>query len=118
MDIIYVPKDIPSEYHYIKYSNYNYFDLFNTDRFSNNSTYDFYRVYYINGSYTYYKDTYNTSNYTNISTHNINISSENYYRPDFCNILMITFIIVFFAIFLFNIITSCIRKGGLFGGLL
>ena len=115
MDTLYTG-DIPQEYHFALFNN-GYIDLYNTSQLTN-GTYDFYRVYTNAGGFYYRQMQTTYSQYNNTIAQNINITNNICYRHDFDKICVITFIICFFAIFLFNIITSSIRKGGLLGGLL
>ena len=114
MDILYTG-DIPSEYHYAIFNN-GYIDLYNTNVLHNN-TYTRYRVYTnVNGFY-YSVDTVNVGNYTTTYTTNIDVSSDIVHRHDFSSIVVVTFIIALFGVWLFNLLTSIIRKGGVLGGL-
>lgn len=108
--------DIPLDYHYAIF-NQNYIDLYNTP-IMHNGTYTYYRLY-INSDYFYYDvfTRYVTNNQTFNAT-SVNVSNDICYRKDFDSIVVVTFIIAFFGVWLFNIITSSIRKGGLLGGLL
>lgn len=114
MDTLYIG-DIPQEYHYALFNN-GYIDLYNTDTL-HNDTYTFYRVYTNAGGFYYrtYQQTYNQYNTT--YAQNINVSNEVVYRRDFPSILFMTICFTLIGIWLFNLITSLIRKGGLLGGL-
>lgn len=115
MDKLYTG-DIPSEYHYAVFGN-NYIDLYNTDVLYNN-TYTYYRLYTNQNGFYY---SVNTTTYNQfITTYATDIETTNdfFYRNDFANIIFVVFAFVLFGIFLFNIMTSIIRKGGLLGGLL
>lgn len=115
MDKLYIG-DIPTQYHFARFGN-GYIDLYNTNVL-HNGTYDFYRVYTNNNGFYY---SFNSANYNAFVTEYANpieVTDNVCYRTDFDSILTITLIISVFAIFLFNIITSLINKGGLLGGLL
>lgn len=115
MDTLYIG-DIPQEFHYAIFNN-GYIDLYNTDVLHNN-TYTRYRVYTnINGFY-YSVDTVNIGSYTTTYATDIKTSKEVAYRQDFCNILFITCVFTIFGVWLLNIMTSIIRKGGVLGGLI
>lgn len=115
MDTLYTG-DIPKEYHFARFGD-GYIDLYNTDTLHNN-TYNYYRIYTnVNGFYYSYHTTSYSSYYTDYTT-NINVTDNIQYRTDFPNIMTMTFIFVLFGVFLFNIVTSFIRKGGVLGGLL
>lgn len=117
MDKLYIG-DIPSDYHFASFGN-NYIDLYNVSTLSPNRTYEYYRVYMYDNYFCYEKKTNSTGSYYNIVTFtSVDVTNNRLYRRDFSNVCIISFVMVFFFVFLFNIITSCIRKGGLLGGLL
>lgn len=115
MDTLYVG-DIPKEYHFALFNN-GYIDLYNTNVLHNN-TYTFYRVYTNCSGFYYrvYEQSY--SQYNTTYTQNINVSDKIVYRQDFDRIVVLVFIFAIFGVWLFNLLTSSIRKGGLLGGLL
>lgn len=115
MDTLYIG-DIPKDYHYALFGN-GYIDLYNTNVLHNN-IYNYYRVYTNAGGFYYELRSTSVGQYTTTYTQNINVSDKNYYRFDFVNTLVMTCIITLFGVWLFNILTSIIRKGGLLGGLL
>lgn len=117
MDTLYIG-DIPSDFHYARFGT-DYIDLYNTDTLLPNQSYDYYRVYLYNNLFMY--ESYNTitSSYYNTQHLNeINVSSNPMYRQDMPNIVIVTFIFALFGVWLFNIISSFINKGGVLGGLL
>lgn len=116
MDTLYIG-DIPSEYHYARFNN-GYVDLYNTSYIPPNSSFNYYRVYMYDNQFAY--DIYSGTTGYNGSTisQNINVSSNPMYRRDMPSILLCVLIFSVFGIWLFNIITSLIRKGGVLGGLL
>lgn len=115
MDTLYIG-DIPQEYHYALFNN-GYIDLYNTDTLHNN-TYTFYRVYTNCGGFYYriYEQSY--SQYNTTYTQDINVTDNKCYRQDFPSILFMTICFTLIGLWLFNLITSLIRKGGLLGGLI
>lgn len=115
MDTLYTG-DIPKEYHYALI-NSGYIDLYNTDTLHNN-TYTFYRVYTNLGGFYYrtYEQHYGDNRIT--YAQNINVSDKIVYRQDFDKIVFLVFVFAVFGVWLFNLLTSSIRKGGLLGGLL
>lgn len=108
--------DIPKNYKYARF-NSDYVDLFDTNVLHNNY-YNFYRIYYTNYGFYYEYLTTSVSQYQTYTLQQLEVTDNVCYRQDFPQICQVTFIIVFFAVFLFNIFTSVIRKGGLLGGLL
>ena len=115
MDILYTG-DIPSQYHYAQFNN-GYIDLYDTD-YMTNGNYTYYRVYTNAGGFFYRVNTRTIGQYTYDTATNITTTDNVCYRFDFVNILTMTLIFTLFGVWLFNIITSIIRKGGLLGGLL
>ena len=114
MDTLYIG-DIHSDYQYARFFN-GYIDLYNTPDLSN-KTVTKYRIFTnVNGFY--YEVSEETFNYYTYTATKINVTDNICYRSDFPDICSVTFIIVVFGVFLFNLISSAIRKGGLLGGLL
>lgn len=108
--------DIPSDYHYVSFSN-DYFEVYNRPS-AYNTTLHYYRFYYkyspgvyVEGDRTF--SSYNTTYFEDYPT-----SSKVWDRPDLPNILTATLIIALFGLFLINLVTSIVKKGGILGGLL
>lgn len=114
MDTLYIG-NIPSEYHYAIFNN-GYIDLYNTNVLHNN-TYTRYRVFTNCDGFYYSVDSVNVGQYTTTYTTDISVSDNAVYRQDFDSIVVVTFIIALFGVWLLNLITSLIRKGGILGGL-
>lgn len=114
MDTLYIG-DIPSEYHYALFNN-GYIDLYNTDTL-NNGSYDFYRLYTNCGGFYYRHLTTTYGQYNNTIAENITTTDNICYRSDYINILSITLIFILIGMWLLNLFTSIIRKGGILGGL-
>lgn len=119
---LYVPDSIPNDYNYmIVNSNGKYYDLYNTKYVPPYSTVKFYRFYtdLDQDIYTNY-DTTNNSNIQRSVGSEIRVElTNNYiYRRDFPQIFTTAFLICFSVVFLFNIITSLIKRGGVLSGLL
>ena len=113
MDTLYIG-DIPLDYKYAQFSG-DYITLYNRPS-ANNITLDYYRIYDKEGFY-YSKGiqtfgSYNTTYFTEIE-----VSDNWLYRQDIDKIFTVCFIIFFMFIFVFNIVTSVFKKGGVFGGL-
>lgn len=113
MDTLYIG-DIPQDYHYARFGT-NYIDLYNTPTLS--GTKDFYRVYMYDNYFAYDTGT-TTYNYQTYYARDINVTDNKWYRRDMPFICLETAILIIFFIFIFNIVTSVFRKGGVFGGLL
>lgn len=114
MDILYTG-DIPKNFHYAIFNN-GYIDLYDTPSFNDRQYYNRYRLFTnCNGFYYNYSSTYMSSSTQAID---IQVTDQFWYRNDFDSIVLITFAFVIFGLFLFNLMTSCIRKGGVLGGLL
>lgn len=116
MDTLYIG-DIPEEYHYAVFSN-DYITLYNTNNFYSNGTYDYYRIYTNLGGFYYVQGQTTVNNYNTITVQDVNVSQNWLYRQDINKIFIVLFIICVLFIFVFNIVTSVFKKGGVFGGLL
>lgn len=115
MDKLYIG-DIPTEYSFARFGN-GYIDLYNTQVLHNN-TYTYYRIYTNDNGFYYSINNTTYNQYITEYAQPIEVTTNVCYRTDFPNIMIMTFLFVLFGIFLFNIITSLIRKGGVLGGLL
>lgn len=115
MNKIYVNSDIPSDYVYIGNFTNTYFDLYNTNN-PQGQTVTYYRVYYSyddNFSLPYVAtfSNYQSYNYPMIErTDSIFQSIGNY------KYFTISFIVIFFMVFICNIVSSIFKRGGLFSG--
>lgn len=114
MDTLYIG-DIPIEYHYALFNN-GYIDLYNTDTLSN-GTFNFYRVYTNCGGFYYRVLQQTYSGFNSTIAQDINVTNNQSYRQDFPSILFMTICFTIIGVWLFNLITSLVRKGGLLGGL-
>lgn len=115
MDTLYIG-EIPQDFQYAIFNN-GYIDLYNTE-ILHNDTYQSYRIFTNNNGFYYEPRTVTIGQYTTTYTRQIDVSNNPVYRQDFPSILFMTLVFSVFGIWLFNIITSVIRKGGLLGGLL
>lgn len=114
MDKIYTG-DIPKDFHYARFGS-NYIDLFNTNNFNYHDTYDYYRIYMYNNGGFYYS--YNTTTIYNEDVQDVVVTDDIMYRSDFSSIIVVTFVFALFGVWLINLLTSLINKGGVLGGLL
>lgn len=114
MDVLYIG-DIPQEYHYAVYGS-NYIDLYNTPNLQGNL--NFYRVYLYENQFAYEQRsaTYNQYNYS--TAKNIDVTDNYMFRRDFPSIMFMSTVYIILLVFLFNIITSVFKRGGLLSGLL
>lgn len=115
MDKLYIG-DIPSEFHYAIFYN-NYIDLYNTPNLTN-GTFEYYRIYKGLDGFYYKQDSARYSEYNTTYATQIDVTSDYHYRDDYANICSTVFLHIILILFVFNIITSIIRKGGSLGGLL
>lgn len=115
-DRVYLPDSIPQDYVYGEITR-DYVDLYNKRSFQN-ETATYYRIYYNYSSGLVQERIRTFSSYNPTTFSELPTSREVFDRPDFCNILSCVFFVCIFGILLFNIITSFIRKGGLFNELL
>lgn len=114
-DKIYIPDSVPDGFVYGTINNY-YVDLFNKPSFQQ-ETATYYRIYYSYSSGLVTTNTRTFTGYNPTTYEQLPVSRSVFDRPDFFNILTITLLLTVCGIWLFNLITSFIRKGGLFGGL-
>lgn len=114
MDILYTG-DIPNEYHYAIFGN-GYIDLYNTNVLHNN-TYTYYRIYTNDNGFFYDVRSTSVGSYTTTYTTDVSTSNEVVYRSDFPSILFMTITFTLIGVWLLNLLTSLIRKGGVLGGL-
>ncbi len=115
MDTLYVG-DIPLEYHYAVFNN-GYITLYNKPSAINENLY-YYRVYTNNNGFYYSTGYQSFSRYDTTYFQDIKVSNDWMYRTDIDKIFIVCFIIFFMFIFVFNIVTSMFKKGGVFGGLI
>lgn len=115
MDTLYIG-DIPSDYHYFTVGT-NYIRLFNKSTFRN-ETATYYQIYTNCDGFFYSTGTQTFGNTSTTTYPSINVSDNWMYRTDIDKIFTVVFIIILMFLFCFNIITSCVKKGGVFGGLL
>ena len=115
MDTLYIG-EIPLEYHYAVFSD-NYITLYNQPS-GYNETLNYYRVYTTNNGFFYSQGDTDFGRYQATIFTDINVSNNWMYRSDIDKIFLVCFIIILMFIFVFNIVTSVFKKGGVFGGLL
>lgn len=115
MDKVYIGENIPADYHYALFGN-NYIDLYNTPNLRA-GTFDYYRIYTnLNGFYYSHNSQYYSLTSDTTATI-VGVTDKVIYRPDFFNIVFLTLAFTFIGVWLLNLITSIIRKGGVLGGL-
>lgn len=115
MDTLYIG-DIPLDYKYAQFSN-GYITLFNKP-YGNNETLDYYRIYTNNNGFYYSHGTQNFGSYNTTYFQEVEVSDNFLYRTDIDGIFTVTFIFIVFGIWLLNLITSFVHKGGVLSGLL
>lgn len=113
-DVLYIG-DIPSNYHFARYGS-NYIDLYDRATLSN-GTFTYYRIYLYDNFFTYDMGTTTVSGYNTQYATNIEVSNDFMYRRDIDSIFVCVLIFAIFFVFLCNIFTSIIKRGGLLGGL-
>ena len=114
MDTLYIG-EIPLDYHYAVFND-NYITLYNQPS-GYNETLNYYRVYTTNNGFYYSTGHTDFGRYQTQYFTNINVSNDWIYRSDIDKIFVCCFIIFLMFIWLFNIVTSVFKKGGVFGGL-
>lgn len=114
MDTIYIG-DIPEQFHYARFGN-NYIDLFDTNQLNNNHTYTYYRIYMYDNLFEYSVGI-TSGSYNSQTLQDVKVSNNKVYRRDFADICIMVALMVGFGVWLLNLMTSIIRKGGVLGGL-
>lgn len=114
MDTIYIG-DIPQEFHFARFST-GYIDLFNTSKLNRDQTYTYYRIYMYDNLFEYDVRTQQGGYYSE-TLQDVSVSQNKVYRRDFGDICIIVALMVGFGIWLLNLMTSIVRKGGVLGGL-
>lgn len=112
---LYVNKDIPSEYHYIRVGS-NYYDLFNKPT-AHNETLSYYRVYYdiSQDFYTQRQETF--GQYYSTTFEDIGVTNNIMARRDIGDLFICVGFTLIGILWTFNLFTSCFKRGGVLGGL-
>lgn len=97
-----------------------YYDLYDTNYLDANRTYTYYRFYDNLDQDIYIELSRTTSNYNYgyLSCTEIQPKHDYIYRRDYKDIVTTSAVIILGLVVLINILTSIIRKGGVFSGLL
>lgn len=115
MDTIYIG-DIPEQFHYARFGN-NYIDLFNTSNLNSNQYYTYYRIYLYDNLFEYDVRSQQGGGYYSETLTDVKVSQNKVYRRDFGDICIMIALFVGFGVWLLNLLTSVVRKGGVLGGL-
>lgn len=113
-DVLYI-SDIDNSYHFVDFSDDCIF-LYNQPNAEKNEVLECYKIYYKISPDTYEK-TYETMQEDTMFT-DYKVSNSFWARKDIGQFSVLLLTVFFIGIFLINIITSCVKKGGIFGGLL
>ena len=113
---IYLSDEIPDGYIYGQVTN-DYIDLFNKSTFQG-ETATFYRIYYHYNGGLVQSGTRTFSSYSPTTFGQLPVSRDIFDYPCFDSCVLIVFIITLALIWLTNLFTSIVRKGGGFSGLL
>lgn len=114
---LYIPESIPYDYKYITNITNTYFDIYKVSNTAGTSG-TFYRVYYGLDEDIFQQNSYNHSNYSGYNTIQIDRTNDILARKDISNICITSFSVIFLILFLFNILSSILRKGGVLGDIL
>lgn len=114
-DKIYIGNEIPDGYIYGNITD-SYIELFNKPTFQN-ETATCYRIYYRYSDNLIVETTKTFGNYNSANYPELPVSRDVFDRPHFVNIVVIVFCISVFGVWLTNLVTSIIKRGGLLGGL-
>lgn len=115
-DKVFLPSSIPDGYEYAQFNTNGSIRLYNKPN-GQNETLHWYEIenQYSSGLVT---DGYTTfSNYSSTNFYHVPVSREVFDRPDFFNIIAITLLLTISGLWLLNLFTSIVRKGGVLGGL-
>lgn len=116
MDKLYVG-DIPLDFKYADF-NSNYIDLYNVPFLQSNRDYTYYRVYLYDNTFLYSELHESTGNYYyNKNLQEVFVTDNPMYRRDIDSILIITLLFCLVGLWLINLVTSFVKKGGVLGGL-
>lgn len=113
---VYLPDDVPNGYKYGTITN-DYVELFNKSTFQN-ETATYYRIYYNYNGGVVQTGTRTFSNYNPTTYSELPVSRDILDYPKADTLVIIVFIFVLGFIWLSNLFTSIVKKGGLFGGLI
>ena len=117
MDKLYIG-EIPTSYKYAIFNNY-YIDLYDTGELLANHTYHYYRLFLYDNVYLYSQGENSRGNYTTTQyLQEIPVTQDIVYRRDFPSIILMWFIYIIVALWVFNFMTNIVKKGGLLNGLL
>lgn len=117
MDKLYIG-EIPSSYCYAIFNN-GYIDLYQVGELHANNTYHYYRVYLYDNVFLYTQGENVRGQYTQTQyLQEIPVSNDVVYRRDFPMIILTCFIYLIIGLWVFNFMTSMVKKGGLLNGLL
>ncbi len=114
-DKIYIGDEIPDGYIYGNVTD-TYIELFNKPSFQN-ETATCYRIYYRYSDNLVIKTQRDFSGYYTQTFAELPVSRDVFDRPHFANIVIIVFCLSIFGVWLVNLVTSIIKRGGLLGGL-
>lgn len=114
MDTLFIG-DIPADFKFAVFSN-GYVDLYNQP-YAQNTSLPYYRIYLNNNGF-YYNEGVHNFGYSETSFQEIKTSNNWLYRSDIDKIFTVCFFCILLFIFVFNIVTSVFKRGGVFGGLL
>lgn len=113
---LFVPEEIPEEFIYIGNITNSYFDLYDRSNIQGSSG-TYYRVFYALEPSYWQAYSYQSSQYNQTSYQAIERTDSFLARPDNYKIVTCGFCIIFLFIFLINLVTTLIKKGGILGGL-
>lgn len=115
MDKLYIG-DIPENYKFARFGS-NYIDLFDRQTLTNGQ-FHYYRVYFYDNYFVYTEDNYNVGSYNVVTLQEVPVTNDWHYRRDLDSIYTCVFLVILLITFVFNVLSSMIRKGGVLGGLL
>lgn len=114
---IYVPKEVPEDYIYLGNITNTYYDLYNRSN-TQGTNGNYYRVFYAFEPDYWQMYSYQSSQYYETNYQPIERTDSFIARYDNYKIFTTGFCLIFLLIFLINIVSTIVKKGGILGGLL
>lgn len=113
-DVLYI-SDIDNSFHFVNFSD-DCILLYNQPTAEKGEVVECYKIYYKISPDTYVKSYETMQEDTTFNYYNV--SNSFWARKDIGQFSVLLLTVFFIGIFLINIVTSCVKKGGIFGGLL
>lgn len=110
---LYVPSDVPAEFCYLGNFTNTYFDLYNSAN-PVGSNVPYYRIYYNYDDNFYLQSFTNFPNYANNNYPYVETTNSIYNSISNFKYFIVAFVVIFFLVFVCNVVTSIFKRGGIF----